>query len=108
MRPVISTGLVAWCAAEADRAANAARVADFGDNALTMLPPALGALTALQRLRLSHNQLGAAGSLGAALAPLQQLVVLALDYNRWLPSVAVARNLRTTILVLTRVVIDAF
>ena len=81
-------------------------MADFGDNTLTALPPALGALTALQRLRLSHNQLGAAGLLGAALAPLQQLVVLALDYNRWLPSVAFARNLRITMLVLTRVLTD--
>jgi len=57
-----------------------ARVADFGNNALDGLPEALGYLAALQRLRLSHNRLPS-GAL-PALAPLTQLLVLALDHNR--------------------------
>ncbi|KAK9825664.1 hypothetical protein WJX81_007931 [Elliptochloris bilobata] len=58
------------------------RVADFGNNALEALPAALGSLAALQRLRLSQNRLTVAGMPTGALAPLQHLVVLALDHNR--------------------------
>lgn len=60
----------------------AARVADFGNNALEALPAALGGLAALQRLRLSWNRLSAGSFPGGALAPLQRLTVLALDHNR--------------------------
>ena len=63
-------------------AISGARVADFGNNALEALPAALGGLAALQRLRLSWNWLSAGSFPGTALAPLQQLVVLALDHNR--------------------------
>ena len=60
----------------------AARVADFGNNALEALPAALGGLAALQRLRLSWNRLSAGSFPSGALAPLQRLTVLALDHNR--------------------------
>lgn len=58
------------------------RVLDAGGNALTALPPSVSALTALQRLRLSLNQLGDEGMLWPALAGLTQLLILAADNNR--------------------------
>ena len=58
------------------------RVADLGSNRLTSVPASLAALTGLQRLRLSHNQLTDEGLPWAALAALPQLAVLALDHNR--------------------------
>lgn len=59
-----------------------ARVADFGGNKLTTVPASLSALSALQRLRLSHNQLSDEGIPWPALAAMPQLAVLALDHNR--------------------------
>lgn len=58
------------------------RVLDVGGNALTALPPAISQLTALQRLRLSINQLGDEGGPWQLLTGLTQLVVLAADDNR--------------------------
>lgn len=58
------------------------RVLDCGGNALSALPPALGTLTALQRLRLSLNRLDDAGLPPQLLAGLRQLAILALDDNR--------------------------
>jgi len=58
------------------------RVADFGSNKLTSVPAELSAFSALQRLRLSHNQLTDDGIPWPALAAMPQLVMLALDHNR--------------------------
>ena len=58
------------------------RVADFGSNKLTSVPTSLSAFSALQRLRLSHNQLSDEGIPWPALAAMPQLAVLALDHNR--------------------------
>lgn len=58
------------------------RVADFGINRLTSIPSTLSAFSALQRLRLSHNQLSDEGMPWPALATMSQLAVLALDHNR--------------------------
>lgn len=58
------------------------RVLDLGGNALESLPDSLSALSALQRLRLSLNALSDGGT-WAPLLGLTQLVVLALDHNRW-------------------------
>jgi hypothetical protein len=61
--------------------AAALRVLDLGNNALAELPPAVSALTALAKLRLSFNALGDDGVPWAALAALPRLEVLALDGN---------------------------
>ena len=58
------------------------RVADFGSNKLTSVPASLSAFSALQRLRLSHNQLSDEGIPWHALTAMPQLAVLALDHNR--------------------------
>lgn len=58
------------------------RVADFGGNKLMSIPASLTAFSALQRLRLSHNQLSDDGIPWPALAVMPQLAVLALDHNR--------------------------
>lgn len=58
------------------------RVADFGSNNLTSVPASLSAFSALQRLRLSHNQLSDEGIPWPALTAMPQLAVLALDHNR--------------------------
>ncbi|GAB4818031.1 hypothetical protein N2152v2_005077 [Parachlorella kessleri] len=68
------------------------RVLDLGGNQLAALPPALAQLSALQRLRLSHNALGVGVGDGGSeaeqqgvwgpLMALTQLVVLNLDHNR--------------------------
>lgn len=58
------------------------RIADFGSNKLTVVPQSLSAFSALQRLRLSHNQLTDEGIPWAALAGMSHLVVLAMDHNR--------------------------
>lgn len=58
------------------------RVADFGGNKLMSIPASLTAFSALQRLRLSHNQLSDDGLPWPALAVMPQLAVLALDHNR--------------------------
>lgn len=60
---------------------DALRVADLGGNRLTALPPTLGSLARLQKLRLSLNMLTDEGMPWDALASLTQLVVLALDHN---------------------------
>ncbi len=60
----------------------AARTADLGGNSLTALPGSIAALTAITRLRLSHNALTSEGMPWDALASLLQLTVLALDHNR--------------------------
>lgn len=62
--------------------AGSLRVLDAGGNALAALPPALGALSALQRLRLSLNRLGDEGAAWPVLAGLTQLVILTADDNR--------------------------
>lgn len=58
------------------------RVLDAGGNALAALPPDISSMTALQRLRLSLNQLTDEGIQWGALACLTQLVILAADDNR--------------------------
>lgn len=58
------------------------RVADLGGNKLKSIPAFLSAFFALQRLRLSHNQLSVEGIPWPALAGMCQLAVLALDHNR--------------------------
>ena len=58
------------------------RVADLGGNKLLSIPASLSAFSALQRLRLSHNQLPVEGIPWPALAGMQHLAVLALDHNR--------------------------
>lgn len=59
------------------------RVLDAGGNQLGALPPGIAALTALQRLRLSLNQLTDGGMQWQALAAgLTQLLILAVDDNR--------------------------
>ena len=60
----------------------AARTADLSGNSLTALPAAVAMLTALTRLRLSHNALISEGMPWDGLAGLPQLTVLALDHNR--------------------------
>jgi Leucine-rich repeat (LRR) protein len=57
------------------------RVADLGGNRLTAVPPSLGSLARLQKLRLSLNALTDAGIPWDAMASLTHLVVLALDHN---------------------------
>ena len=59
------------------------RVADFGSNKLTCISSSLSVFSALQRLRLSHNQLPDEGIPWTALAAMPQLAVLALDHNRF-------------------------
>lgn len=59
----------------------AARVADLEGNVLETLPPELGGLCALQRLRLSYNSLTEAG-FPDTLSRLASLSVLAADHNR--------------------------
>ena len=63
-------------------AGHSIRVADFGSNKLTSISSSLSAFSALQRLRLSHNQLTDEGIPWPALAAMPQLAVLALDHNR--------------------------
>lgn len=60
-----------------------ARAADLGGNRLETLPPEIGQLASLQRLRLSHNWLAEEGLPWEALAGLSQLATLVLDSNRW-------------------------
>lgn len=57
-------------------------MADLGGNKLISIPASLSAFSALQRLRLSHNQLSVEGIPWPALAGMSQLAVLALDHNR--------------------------
>ena len=59
-----------------------ARAADLGGNCLETLPPRIGQLASLQRLRLSHNWLTVEGMPWDALAGLTQLATLVLDSNR--------------------------
>lgn len=60
------------------------RCADLGGNRLSSLPSACMALTSLQKLRLSYNQLSTEGIPWQSLAAMPQLNILALDHNRCL------------------------
>lgn len=60
----------------------AARVADFYGNRLSSIPVELGQLTALRKLRLSHNLLPESGVPGGYFGSLRQLQVLAMSHNR--------------------------
>lgn len=66
----------------AAQVASSLRVLDAGGNALAALPPTLGQLMGLQRLRLSLNRLTDEGAAWPVLAKLTQLFVLAVDDNR--------------------------
>ncbi|CAI7750631.1 unnamed protein product [Closterium sp. NIES-53] len=60
----------------------ALRVLDLGGNSLRIFPPAVTALTNLQRLRLSHNSLTENTIAWEALTRLPNLMALALDHNQ--------------------------
>ncbi|PSC75686.1 LRR repeats and ubiquitin-like domain-containing protein isoform A [Micractinium conductrix] len=62
--------------------ASGVRVLDAGGNQLAVLPPAFTVLSALQRLRLSINQLSDEGMGWQLLGALPQLSVLSADDNR--------------------------